>query len=162
MDLDTLQPAASSTRTIHEDRAITSRAIVAGGLAALAGDAAWVVVALVTESEVGYMATIVGVLAGSAVHFSVRKYPVELSTHDSVRLRIIAAANTLGGLVVGKYLIFDLEHGGFSPGVMQSRMPAYFLRMLPGSTTAFDAVWVILAVGAAWTLTRMSQLGRRA
>ena len=70
-------------------------------------------------------------------------------------------ASAIGGLIVGKYLIFDLQHGGFSPDVSQYKMLGYFVQTLPETLTPFDAVWGALAVYAAWKITRLSQLGRR-
>ena len=161
MDPDTLQPTGSLTATIQADRGLVFRAAVAGAVAALAGGIAWAVVVVVTNYAVGYVATGIGLLAGFAIHFSARKKQQQLSEADWVRLQIVAVASAIGGLVVGKYLIFDLQHGGFSPDVSQYKMPGYFVQMLPETVTVFDAVWAALAVYAAWKVTRLSQLGRR-
>jgi hypothetical protein len=81
------------------------------------------------------------------------------STSPRVRSRSCFPSE-IGGLVVGKYLIFDLQHGGFSPDVSQYKMLGYFVQTLPETMTAFDAVWGALAMYAAWKITRLSQLGR--
>src|SRR5262249_37918824 len=152
-------PESMTTATMDERR-VMSRAAVAGTVAALAGGIAWTAVAIVTHYEVGYVATATGLLAGFGVHFSTRKHRGLLSERDWVRLRTIAVASAIGGIAVGKYLIFDLDHGGFSPGVSQTKMVGYFFRMLPETVTAFDAVWAALAIYAAWKITRVSELGR--
>jgi hypothetical protein len=160
MDPGTLHATDSMTATVQEDRGLLFRATVAGAVAALAGGIAWAVIVVVTNYAVGYMATGVGLLAGFAVHFSARQKQKLLSERDWVRLQIAAVASAIGGLVVGNYLIFDLQHGGFSPDVSQYKMLGYFVQMLPETLTAFDAVWGALAVYAAWKITRLSQLGR--
>ena len=115
-----------------------------------------------TNYEVGYVATGIGLLAGFAVHLTTRNKEGLLSERDWLRLRIVAVASAIGGLVIGKYLIFDLQHGGFSPDVSQYKMLGYFLRMVPETVTPVDGIWGALAVYAAWKITRLSQLGRRA
>jgi hypothetical protein len=161
VDPNTIQPTESITPSTQGDQRLTSRAAVAGAIAALAGGVAWTGIVVATNYEVGYVATGIGLLAGFAVHLTTRKQQALLSERDWVCLQIVAVASAIGGLVVEKYLIFDLQHGGFSPDVSQYKMLGYFVRMLPETVTPVDGIWAALAVYAAWKITKLSQVGRR-
>jgi hypothetical protein len=160
VDPTTIEAVESITPSAEGDRRFTSRAAVAGALAALAGGVAWAGIVVATNYEVSYVATAIGLLAGFSVHFTTRKKQELLSDRDWVRLQIVAVSSAVGGLVLGKYLIFDLQHGGFSPDVSQYRMLGYFVRTLPETVTPFDGTWAALAVYGAWKITKLSQLGR--
>ncbi len=160
MAQQTMHPAESATKAMVDERRAMSRAAVAGAVAALAGGIAWAVIAVETQSEIGYVATAIGLLAGLAVHVSTRKHRGLLSQRDWMRLRAVAVASAALGIAVGKYLFFDLDHGGFSPGVSQIKMVGYFFRMLPQTLKPVDGIWLALAVTAAWTITRLSELRR--
>jgi len=161
MEPETSHAPDSTNALVPEARGVMSRAVAAGAGAALAGGIAWALIVIATQYAIGYMATAVGLLAGFGVHFSARKRRETLSERDWVRLQIIAVGSAIGGLLVGKYLIFAWEHGGFGPDVSQSKMVKYFVQMLPETLTPFDAIWGALAVYAAWKITRLSELGRR-
>ena len=114
MARQTLHPAESATTAMVDERRALTRAAVAGAVAALAGGIAWAVIAVETQSEIGYVASALGLLAGLAVHVSARKHRELLSQRDWMRLRVVAVASSVGGIAIGKYLFFDLDHGGFS------------------------------------------------
>lgn len=144
-----------------DTRGIVGRAILAGTASALLGGIAWAIILVFTHYEVGYVATAIGLLAGFAVYASARKRRALLSDTDWVQLQVVAVVSSLVGLLVGKYLIFDLTHGGLDADVSQVRMLPYFVRTLPETVTPFDAIWAGLAVYAAWKITRLNELGRR-
>src|SRR5258707_3787338 len=90
MAQQTLHPAESATKAMVDERRAMSRAAVAGAVAALAGGIAWAVIAVETQSEIGYVATAIGLLAGLAVHGSTSKHLGLLSPPDCMRLPALA------------------------------------------------------------------------
>jgi hypothetical protein len=134
-------------------------ALLGGGLAALVGGILWGVIASVSNYEIGYMALGIGMLSGFAVLiFTGRK--------KGLPLQIIAVISSLVGILLGKYIMFFnavkeailKEYGAkaasevtmFSPKTMQIFVQKGLLKMLSG----FDALWVVLAVYAAWRILR--------
>jgi hypothetical protein len=134
-----------------DERAREVQAGVLGMLGALLGGAVWAVIVVLTDYEIGYLAVLVGFLAGLGV---------KLGAGDShgIRLQWIAIAATIFGLIATKYFIFahfftsaaeteGVSLGYFS-GVTLSAFPSMFGEML----SLFDALWVFLAASTAWRI----------
>lgn len=122
----------------------------AGGLlGALAGAAVWAAIAVATNFEVGYVAVLVGFLAG---------YGVKLGARDKRGggLPVLAAGLSVVGLVAAKYFIFawfaveGARKAGVGIGYIDPILLGKFFDFLPRMLSAFDLLWVILAIGAAY------------
>ena len=122
-------------------------AVVAGLLAAVAGAAVWGLVAQRTSDELGIFAWGVGLLVGLTIRFVARR--------RAYGLQLVAVATSLVGIVLGKYLAFALvtqDEFGTDLGLFSSDTVDVFRRSLGDVFTAFDLLWVALAVGSAWTI----------
>src|SRR5688572_20442239 len=117
---------------------------VVGTLGALLGGAVWAVIVVLTDYEIGYLAVLVGFLAGLGVKFGA-------GGGHGIRLQWIAIAATIFGLIATKYFIFAhfftsaaVGEGvslGYFSGVTLSAFPSMLGEML----SLFDALWVFLA-----------------
>lgn len=137
-------------------------ALAAGLVAAIVGGVVWGLIVILTEFEIGFMATGIGLLSGYAVLFFAQK--------KGIPLQIIAVVSSLAGIVVGKYFIFyslvkDLlieefgsAAGGFS--VFSGEMVRLFVLSLGELASPYDLLWIILAIVAAWRIPRA--IGARA
>lgn len=118
---------------------------VLGGLGgAFVGALLWAAIALVTDLEVGYVAVLVGLLAGLGVRIGARRAP-------SQALQVLAAGMALVGLVVAKYLIIAWiasRELGLSP--FDPIIASMFVEVFGELLSPFDLLWVFLAVGAAY------------
>ncbi|GEM_PF-189830 len=122
---------------------------IAGGLAgALAGAVVWAAIAIAGNVEVGYVAVLVGFLAGLGV--------VKLSGKRSQGLQVVAVSCAVVGLVAAKY--FTMAHVLIGIGEKDGQHLGYFDPLLfkifaevgKEMFGPFDILWIILAVGAAW------------
>ncbi|MDQ3366138.1 MAG: hypothetical protein M3680_11995 [Myxococcota bacterium] len=130
----------------------------AGGLAgAIVGAAVWAGIAVVTDFEVGYVAILVGFLAGLGVRIAAR-------TKRSLGMQLMASALAIVGLLVAKYMILahvivDLAKGeGVAVSYFDPRIFDVFPMALKEMLSPFDALWLILAVGAAYRVPQPSQI----
>jgi hypothetical protein len=121
----------------------------AGGLAgALVGAAVWAGVAIVTKLEVGYVAVLVGYLAGLGVKIGARPQRGSL-------LQILAAGLAVVGLFAAKYMLFAyavVEYGheqGIDVSYFDGRILSTFPDALGDLVSGFDALFLILALLAA-------------
>jgi hypothetical protein len=120
-----------------------------GGLAgALLGAGVWAAIVVFTQYEIGYIAVLVGFLAGHGVRLGARGA-------RSVALQTLAAALSLVGLLLAKYLIMAhftiaaLAEEGIQAGYLDPRMIAVFPVALVDMVSPFDMLWVVLAIAAA-------------
>lgn len=122
----------------------------AGGLAgALVGAGVWAAVAVFGNLQIGFIAVLVGFLAGKGALLgagSGRGRPYQVA----------AGTAALVGLVAAKYFIFahDAAEGlasrGLDVGPFDLVLLRLFPRELPGMLSAFDLLWVFLALTSAW------------
>jgi hypothetical protein len=130
--------------------------LVAGvcGLAgALVGAAAWSGVAIATDLEVGYVAVLVGFLAGLGVKLGAGKQRGPL-------LQYLAAGLSVVGLVAAKYMLF--AHAvvvvGHERGIELSYFDTRFLSVFPEALGqmlgVFDVLFLVLALGAAYRVPK--------
>jgi len=124
---------------------------VVGTLGALLGGAVWAVIVVLTDYEIGYLAVLVGFLAGLGVKFGA-------GGGHGVRLQWIAIAATIFGLIATKYFIFAhffssaAEAGGVSLGYFSGETLSAFPTMFGEMLSLFDALWVFLAASTAWRI----------
>jgi signal peptidase I len=128
-------------------------ALAAALVAALAGAVAWGLVARWTDYEVGALAWGIGFVAGLAVVQAAgsRSTPV----HQAV-----AIGAAFVGVLVGKYLAFAFvvqeqnELIGAEIGLFSGEMRSLFRDSLGELFGLYDLLWIGLAVGTAWYMTR--------
>jgi hypothetical protein len=132
-------------------------ALLAAGVASVIGGILWGLIVRLTNYEIGYMATGIGLLSGFAI--------VWFSDRRGTPLQIIAVISALVGIGIGKYLSFfavlkdylALEFGEaavqgmtvFSPAAMQ-----FFLSAVGELFSPYDILWIVLAIIAAWRIPR--------
>ena len=150
-----MEAAAAAERWNPRALAITSVAALA---AALVGGIAWTWLVRTTDYEVGFFAWAIGLLAGVAVLLASRQ-------RRGVPLQLIAVAASVVGIVLGKYLtyVYDVrefvadeagpalagEVTPFSPDMMRT-----FAEDVNAILTAYDFLWLGLAVVTAWQVPR--------
>jgi hypothetical protein len=132
-------------------------ALAGGAAGALVGAVIWAVIVVVTNYEIGYVAVLVGYLAGRGVKLGAgqgRGQP----------LQIAAAGMAVGGLVIAKYFIFahlvisdprgaELGLGYFSP-----RLSTVFVENIGSSLSPFDLLWIAFALMTAWRIPAASKI----
>jgi hypothetical protein len=148
-------------RAVQEKERISANAIVrglvAGIVAAFVGGAVWAVIVVVSNYEIGVMATGIGLLAGFAT--------VRFAGAKGLPLQVIAVGSALLGILVGKYLTFFAivrqlvteDYGTvaasqvmpFDPQVIQA-----FIDSLGEFASPYDLLWIVLAVVAAWRIPK--------
>jgi hypothetical protein len=148
-------------RAIQEKERLTSNAIVrglvAGIVAALVGGVVWALIVIVTDYEIGFMATGIGVLAGWAT--------AKFAGAKGLLLQWIAVGSSVLGILVGKYATFFwivrglvLEDYGtvaasqlmpYDPQLVQA-----FVDSLGDLASPYDLLWIVLAVVAAWRIPK--------
>jgi hypothetical protein len=132
---------------------------ILGGLAsAVAGGAAWGLIAIHSGYELGIAAWALGFLAG---------YAVVLFTggRKGVPLQATAAVSAVLGILVGKYVVFChyfIEDVKFEHGAEMAESLSYFswdiilsfFENLPEIAVGFDFLWVVLAIASAWKIPK--------
>lgn len=132
-------------------------AAVGGLVGAFLGAAVWAGIAIITDFEVGYVAILVGFLAGLGVKLAAGK-------KRSQGMQIMAAALSILGLLIAKYMIFAhvlvkiAAEGGTEIGYFDPVIFEIFPSALKEMLSPFDALWLILAVGAAYRVPQPSQI----
>ena len=132
---------------------------IGGGLgAAFAGGIAWSLIAIHLGYELGYMAMAIGALAGYCVVKATRG-------KKGLPLQLIAIGSGVFGIFVGKYFYvirmvkeYLVEEYGAEAASM---LPIFslasvrvFFKALSDTVTPFDALWVALAIAAAWRIPK--------
>ena len=133
----------------------------AGGLVgALVGAAVWAGVAIATNFEVGYIAVLVGFLAGLGVKLGAR-------TQRGALLQYLAAALAVVGLLAAKYMLFAWavvkfgQEKGVDISYFDSRILSVFPSALGEMISGFDALFLILALAAAYRVPRAHAISIR-
>ena len=127
-------------------------ALAAGGAAALVGGLAWAGVVVATRMDIGFLAWFVGAATGLAV-VGVAGRPVGPAA------RGIAGLLAVGGILVGKYVIFvhDLKAAigsqlgavGISIGYLDTRQMSIFVHNLTTIVQPIYLLWMLFALVAA-------------
>lgn len=131
-------------------------ALAGGAAGALVGAIVWAVIVVATNYEIGYVAVLVGYLAGLGVKLGAGK-------GRSQTLQIAAAAMAVFGLVIAKYFILahfvisgpgaELGLGYFSPQLFM-----LFVENIGSSLSPFDLLWIAFALMTAWRIPAPSKL----
>ena len=140
------------------DGSVAPMGVVGALLGAFLGAAVWIGIAIASDFEIGYIAVLVGYLAG--------KGAVMLTggRHGQL-LQVLAVVGALIGLLAAKYFTFAhyfreyaLEEHGASIGYFAPETLETFPLALPDMLSAFDLLWIFLAVTAAWRVPASPQL----
>ncbi len=128
--------------------------IAVGAVASAACGAAWALLIAMTKSEIGFAAVGVGYAVGHAVLRA-------SGGKRGRRLQKVAVACAMLGLLLGKYFFVAhlvREMAARSPKLAVDGIPnwfdprvfLFFLKILPKLTGLYDALWLFLALNAAW------------
>jgi hypothetical protein len=124
-------------------------ALLGGAVGALLGAGVWTAISVFTNFEVGYVAVLVGFLAGRGVKLGA-------GSAAGKGLQVAAAGFALFGLVAAKYFTFahffaqSLAEDGVQAGPFHPEILAVFPHALPEMLSLFDLLWVALAMTTAW------------
>jgi hypothetical protein len=133
-------------------------AVVGGGLAAVVGGAVWGLTVNLTGYEIGYVAWAIGLVAGFGVLLFARG-------RKGPALQIIAVLSSVLGILIGKYFTFfhvmketvTNDYGAevaSKISMFSGKLIALFGSYLVAMSSPFDFLWVILAVGTAWSIPK--------
>jgi hypothetical protein len=120
--------------------------VIGGAVGAVIGGAIWAAIAIATDFEVGYVAVLVGFLAGAGVRWGAGR---------GAGLRLLAAVLAIGGMLAAKYFmlayaVIELGHEqGIGVSVLDGKMLSIFPTLLVKTASPFDALFAFLAVAAA-------------
>ena len=120
-------------------------AIVYALLAALIGGAVWMIIAILTDYELGFIAWGIGGLAG---------YAVILAARNKIRVehQVIAVIASLLGIVLGKYFILGYYFDESISGIFNADVFSVFLENFIDFFGGVDIIFVLLAVVTAWQI----------
>lgn len=139
------------------------RIVGVGLLVAFIGGFIWSLIIIATGYEIGYMAACLGAVAGVLVAKFNEGFKVSV-------IRIVAIGSSILGIFIGKFTAFyyifnqsfrealiaegltEAEASLFSPSL--ALIFKTFFQNLPELFGAFGLIWVILAIVAAWRLSR--------
>jgi hypothetical protein len=128
-------------------------ALLGGAVGALLGAGVWTAISVFTNFEVGYVAVLVGFLAGRGVKLGAGSVAGSAAGKG---LQVAAAGFALFGLVAAKYFTFahffaqSLAEDGVQAGPFHPEILAVFPHALPEMLSLFDLLWVALAMTTAW------------
>lgn len=124
-------------------------ALALGLVGAIAGAAVWAGIAIATDFEVGYVAVLVGFLAGYGVRRGAGR-------GRTLLLRGIAVGCAVLGLLLAKFIIIVqvvaaavLRQDGIEVPYFDTIWFKVVWELFPDTLTPFDALWLFLAIGAA-------------
>jgi len=133
-------------------------AIALGLVGAIAGAAVWAGIAIATQLAIGYVAVLVGFLAGYGVRRGAGRTRTQL-------IRGIAIGCAVFGLLLAKFIIVVQAVAAILLEKPGAHIPYFdlvwfkvFWAVFPDTLNAFDALWLFLAVGAAARQVKPIQL----
>jgi hypothetical protein len=157
--------AAGQLAGSAEGRGSLGFALAAGAAVALVGGLVWAQVVISTHRDFGFLAWFVGAATGATV--------AGVYGRPSLRLgSVLAGLLAVGGLVVGKYVIFVhavkatlgslLAVRGVSVGYFDTRQMSIFIHHFSSIVRPIYGLWFLIAFVAAFmTAERRTLLGRR-
>jgi len=121
---------------------------IAGAVGAMVGAGIWAAIAIATDFEVGYVAVLVGFLAGLGVRWGA-------GGQGSAGLQVLAAILAFAGMLAAKYFIFayvviQMGHKeGIDVAFFNHALWSMFPSLLVETVGPLDALFAFLAVAAA-------------
>jgi len=123
-----------------------------GFVGAFIGAAVWAAIAIGGNVEVGYVAVLVGFLAGQGVKLGAGRA-------RSQALQILASATAVVGLLASKYFIFAyVVMDKFDVSPVSGKVASVFFENLGEMLSPFDMLWLALAIGAAYRVPAPTKL----
>jgi len=119
-------------------------AAIGAAVGALVGAAVFAAIGIATDFEIGYVAVLIGFLAGRGANLGARGA-------FAPSLQLMAAGFSIFGLVAAKYMVLAwaiADRYGVSP--VDGRVFSFFADNFGQLLSPFDLLWVALAVGAAF------------
>jgi hypothetical protein len=146
---------AQIVRELDAERATAVKlppAIVMGVLSAIVCGAAWALIAVLANLEIGFAAIGVGFVTSWGVLFGAGQ-------KRSRELQWIAVACSVLGLVVGKYFIVahaivTYAKGAEGMSMFEPRLVLVFLENFAKFLSPWDLLWVFLAFRVAWRVPK--------
>ncbi|GJM23204.1 MAG: hypothetical protein DHS20C15_31190 [Planctomycetota bacterium] len=136
-------------------------ALVGAAIGGVLGAAVWAGIAIGSGWSIGYVAVLVGFLAGQGAKLAAR------GGHGQP-LQIAAVAGAVFGLLAAKFAIYAHaakpyleEQAGAAISYFDSQILSTFPDALKDMSSAFDLLWIFLAVTAAWRVPATPQLELR-
>jgi hypothetical protein len=133
-------------------------AIALGLVGSIVGAAVWAGIAIATNYAIGYVAVLVGFLAGYGVRRGAGSTRTQL-------IRGIAIGCAVFGLLLAKFIMvvqavaaFAIEKNGADIPYFDLIWFKVFWEVFPKTLTAFDALWLFLAISAAARQVKPIQL----
>lgn len=133
-------------------------AIALGLVGATVGAAIWAGIAIATELAIGYVAVLVGFLAGYGVRRGAGHTRTQL-------IRGVAIGCAVFGLLLAKFIIVVQAVASYALEQPGAQIPYFdlvwfkiFWSVFPKTLSAFDALWLFLAIGAAARQVKPIQL----
>ncbi len=128
-----------------------------GIAAAFISGAIWAAIIVWTNMQIGYVAIGVGWLAGQGVFIGSGKKRGTL-------LQVMAVGCAILGLLLGKYfwvasIIHDIAlKNGQELGYFDLKTILAFVQLFPKTLDFFDILWVLFALGTAWSIPKASDV----
>lgn len=132
-------------------------AAVCGLIGALVGAAVWAGFAIAADMSIGVIAVLVGALTGVGVNAGA-------GLERRPALQLLASGLAVIGLVAAKYIVFayavvKVGHArGMSVGYFGNLTVGAFAHALVNTFRPLDALWLVLAIGAAYRTTRVTTM----
>ena len=133
-------------------------ALFGGGLAAAVGGGIWGLIVILTNHVIGYMALGIGLMCGYAVVLFSRG-------GKGMPLQVIAVLSSVLGIAIGKYATFFYlvkkavakqygEAAAANVSFLSEKVLQVFVHNFGSRLSAFDILWVLLAVITAWRIPK--------
>lgn len=118
-------------------------------LGALIGVAIWVVIGILTNTEIGYVAIVLGFLAGRGARLGTGGL-------GGVSIQLMSAVVAVFGIVLAKYMLVSHFEGTMGANYAMAVGPTYlispvvFAELLPSVFHPMDLLWLVLAAAGGW------------
>lgn len=118
-------------------------------LGALIGVAIWVVVGILTNTEIGYLAIILGFLAGRGAR-------IGTGGLGGFSVQLMSAVIAVFGIVIAKYMLVSHFEGTMGASYAMAVGPTYlispvvFAELIPSVVHPMDLLWLVFAAAGGW------------
>ena len=134
------------------------RAMAGAAAGALLGGVLWWLIMVWTGYEIGFIAMVVGWLAGLGTALAAKP-------KRGITLQLVAVAAAVAGIVIGNYLSFVhlfkqaiAQHQGQAAAaqysVLSDHAPGLFLGSLITMIDGWNLLWIVLAIVTAWKMLK--------
>lgn len=137
---------------VNENHNLTSAQLIRGSIGALVGAligaSVWAAVSILTDYEIGYLAILIGILAGFGAKI--------LATPGSgIPLQFSASLAALIGLIIGKYAaVAYIIKEEYKYSYFSSETFTLIQNNIGTLVKFYDLIWILVAIVAAWGIPR--------